>query len=133
MLEKEMIQLRGFKNVFVEGDPAGFQVRIRTPYYRGIWASLLEGAEVTVDGEKFAKETIQWTLGEKMYTLAELEASTDLRWQFDEAAVLTVPRPGGLATGTHDIKVSLFFRASYMPENMQPWVEHTQRSVTLVH
>ena len=37
MLEAHVIQTRGFTNV-----DGGFQVTVRCPYYRGIWASLLE-------------------------------------------------------------------------------------------
>ena len=48
MLESHVIQMKDFENVG-EGTSTGFQVSVRCPYYRGIWASLLEGAEVTVD------------------------------------------------------------------------------------
>jgi len=50
MLESHVIQMKDFENVG-EGTSTGFQVSVRCPYYRGIWASLLEGAEVTVDLE----------------------------------------------------------------------------------
>jgi hypothetical protein len=132
MLEKDMIQQRGFRNVVEDGSMSGFQLRIRTPYYRGIWASLLEGANVTVDGEVFAKEDIRWTLAGTSFSLQELENSSGLRWQFDDAATLTVPKAGGLEPGLHEVKVELRFRASYMPENMQPWIERAQRKITLV-
>ena len=46
MLEREMIQTHGFRNVTADGRITGFRVRIRIPYYRGVWASLLEGADV---------------------------------------------------------------------------------------
>jgi hypothetical protein len=133
MLEREMIQTHGFKNVAADGGIAGFQVRIRIPYYRGIWASLLEGADVAVDGEEFARSDILWTLGDKTLTLAELEAASDVRWPFDEPAVLTVPKPGGLAVGMHDVHVKLAFRASYMPPDMGPWITRGERKLALTH
>ena len=105
MLEKDMIQSYGFKNVSAGDQVTGFQVRIRIPYYRGVWASLVEGADLTVDGEEFSRDTILWTLGDKTFTLPELEAASDVRWPFDEPAVLTVPKAGGLAVGLHDIRV----------------------------
>ena len=77
MLEKDMIQSYGFKNVAAGGNVTGFQVSIRIPYYRGIWASLLEGADLTVDGEEFGRDGILWTIGDRTLTLAEVEASTD--------------------------------------------------------
>jgi len=133
MLEKDMIQERGFRNLLADGRPVGFQVRIRTPYYRGIWASLLEGADVTVDGEKFSREQVTWTIGGKTYTIADLEKASNVRWPFEEAAVLTVPKPGGLAPGLHKIEVCMLFRASYIPESLQPWPMKSERTITLVH
>ena len=133
MLEKEMIQPYGFKNVSAGDQVTGFQVRIRIPYYRGIWASLLEGADVTVDGEEFSRDPVLWTLGDKTLTLAEVEAATDVRWPFDEPAVLTVPKAGGLAVGMHDIRVKLAFRASYMPPDMGPWITRAERKLALTH
>ena len=132
MLEQHMIQSRGFKNVLADGKPVGFELRIRTNYYRGIWVTLLEGAEVTVDGVKFGREAVRWTIGNRSYTVAELEQATDVRWPFEEAAVLTVPKPGGLLPGRHQVEVSVFFRASYMPENMQPWAERANKDMTLI-
>ena len=50
---------------------------------------------MTVDGEVFAREDIRWTLAGTSFTLQELENSSMLRWQFDDAATLTVPKAGG--------------------------------------
>ena len=133
MLERDMIQAHGFKNVTAAGAIDGFQVRIRIPYYRGIWASLLEGVDVTVDGEEFLRDGILWTIGNRTLTLAQLEASTDLRWPFDEPAVLTVAKPGGLAVGMHDIGVKLAWRESYMPPDMGPWISRGERKLTITH
>jgi len=133
MLERDMIQTHGFKNVMAGETVTGFQVRIRIPYYRGIWASLLEGADVAVDGEEFARDTITWTIGDRTLTLAQIEASTDLRWPFDEPAVLTIPKPGGLAVGVHDVSVRLSWRASYIPPEMGPWTARSERKLALTH
>jgi Domain of unknown function (DUF6379) len=133
MLEREMIQQFGFKNVDAGGEITGFQVRIRIPYYRGIWASLLEGADVTVDGEEFARDRILWTIGDRTLTPAEVEASNDVRWPFDEPAVLTVPKAGGLALGVHKIGVKVAFRASYMPEPIGAWITNAERTLVLSH
>jgi hypothetical protein len=131
MLERETIQTHGFRNVTTDGRITGFQIRIRIPYYRGVWASLLEGADVIVDGEEFSRDMIHWTLGGKTFTLPELEATSEVRWPFDEPAVLTVPKDGGLAVGVHDIHVQLAFRASYMPPDMGPWITRAERKLAL--
>jgi hypothetical protein len=125
MLEAHVIQTRGFTNV-----DGGFQVTVRCPYYRGIWASLLEGAELTVDGETFAD--VHWTLGGKTYTIDELAESVDLRWPFEEPAVLTVDKPGGLEAGLHDVEVAIRWRWSYIPVEMQPTTNISNRKLVLV-
>jgi hypothetical protein len=126
MLESHVIQQKEFKNV---GD--GFQVAVRCPYYRGIWASLLEGAELTVDGETFGRDEIRWTLGGTTFTSDELAGATDARWPFEEPAVLTVDKPGGLEPGLHDVQVSVTWRWSYIPVEMQPTTNISNRKLVL--
>ena len=50
MLEYSIIQTRGFANVTEDGRVTGFRLLVRMPNYRGAWGSLIEGADVTVDG-----------------------------------------------------------------------------------
>jgi hypothetical protein len=126
LLEAHVIQTKAFKNV---GD--GFQVAVRCPYYRGIWASLLEEAQVTVDGETFATDDVRWTLGGESYSAAELAASDGLRWPFEEPAILTVEKAGGLEPGLHDVEVAITWRWSYIPEEMQPTTNISTRKLVL--
>ena len=51
----------GFRNVFENGKATGFQVAVVNSYYRGTYASLTEYFDVTVDGEKFPRESITCT------------------------------------------------------------------------
>jgi hypothetical protein len=127
MLEQHVIQAKGFKNV-----DGGFQVVLRCPYYRGLWASLLEGAELTVDGEAFAAEDVRWTLGGTTYTQGELAESEEVRWPFEEPAILTVDNPRALEAGLHDVEVKVTWRWSYIPEEMQPTTSVSIRKLVLV-
>ena len=131
MLEKDVIQLKGFKNVG-EGEPTGFQVAVRCPYYRGIWASLLEGAELTVDGETYGRDDIRWTLSGRMFTSDELAEAADARWPFEEPAILSADKPGGLEPGLHDVEVAVTWRWSYIPVEMQPTTNISNRKLVLV-
>lgn len=131
MLERDVIQARGFRNVG-GATPTGFQVAVRCPYYRGMWASLLEGAEVIVDDECFAADRVRWTLGGRTYTTRELEEASEARWAFEEPAVLTVDRPGGLEPGLHDVEVRVTWRWSYIPVEMQPTTNISRRTLVLV-
>ena len=115
MLDRDIIQGRGFRNL-VDGDRiTGFQFQLRNPNYRGTSASLLDGIDVTIDGEKIPDHLPVWTLQGRTFSLDELRASTDARWQLDETATITVPKPGGLSVGVHDIDVVVYLRRPYFP------------------
>lgn len=115
MLDRTIIQGRGFRNVVENGAVTGFQFDLRNPNYRGVAGSLLDGVEVVVDGERVADHVPLWTLQGRTFTLDELRASTDVRWQLDEAATITVPLPGGLAPGSHDLAATVYLRRPYFP------------------
>jgi hypothetical protein len=127
MLDVPMIQTRGFKNT-----PGGFELRLRLPYYRGLWTGLLEGATVTVDGEEFAASDVHWTIGEVSGSLAEITASDTARWPVDVPAVLALRRDEPLSIGFHDVSVELAIQMSYIPEELQPtlWTEQRRLVVT---
>lgn len=131
MFERDVIQSKGFRNVG-GATSTGFQVVVRCPYYRGMWASLLEGAEVTVDGERFDAGRVRWTLGPRTYTTGELAEASEARWAFEEPAILTVDRPGGLTSGLHDVEVSITWRWSYIPVEFQPGTSISRRALVLV-
>jgi hypothetical protein len=124
-----MIQTRGFRN---RGPGQGFEVRIRSPYYRGIWTNLIGGASVTVDGEQTAANTVVWRIADAEYSLDQLRESTDARWPVDVAAVLAVPRDGPLSIGFHDVSVELSVRMSYIPHELEPttWSESRRLVIT---
>jgi hypothetical protein len=131
VLEANVIQTKGFENVGGD-EPNGFKVAVRCPYYRGIWASLIEGAALTVDGETFGSDSVSWTLGGESYSTAELAESDGLRWAFEEPAILTVDKPGGLEPGLHELEVAVTWRWSYIPVEMQPTTNISNRKLVLV-
>lgn len=106
MLEKPCIQSRGFKNVEREGEIVGFQVNIRSLYYRGLWLSQLRPATVTVNGETYLVEQITWTINGVTYTQSEMAELGDVHWGLLEPATLTVAKEGGLESGSHEIEVN---------------------------
>ena len=115
MLDFPIIQGRGFRNVVEDGRVTGFSFQLRNPNYRGGAASMLDGIEVVVDGERIPDHVPLWTLQGRTLTLDELRASTDVRWQLDEPATITVPKPGGLSVGVHQLEVTVYLRRSYFP------------------
>ncbi|WP_431874733.1 C-glycoside deglycosidase beta subunit domain-containing protein [Amycolatopsis sacchari] len=132
MLERELIQNRGFRNVADGGEITGFQFLLRMPNYRGLWGSLIDGVSVDVGDLHWDRDVPLWTLQGRRFTLAELRRSTDVRWQLDELATITVPHPGGLAPGVHQLRVAIALHAPYIPAEFQPSVFPAERKVTIV-
>jgi hypothetical protein len=132
MLESHTIQTKGFRNVVQGGETTGFQVRVRSPYYRGIWLSLLEKASVAVDGQEYQPEKVRWTFGGQSYASTDLAQHPDKRWLYEEPATLTVDKPGGLEPGLHEVQVSITWRWSYIPIEFQPTTNISHRKIVLV-
>jgi sugar phosphate isomerase/epimerase len=132
LLERDLIQSVGFRNVR-EGDViTGFQLRVRMQSYRGMAASLIDGIAVRVgDLVDVGPEVPRWTFDGRTYSLAELWESDGVRWQLEDAAVITVPFPGGLPEGVHEVSVELRLRMSYIPIEHQPSVFRATKHITL--
>jgi hypothetical protein len=93
----------------------GFALQARLPYYRGLGLSMVEDIAVSVDGEKIPRENVRFSVRGNSWTLDEMETEYGDRWNFGEKARILVERPGGLATGDHEIEVGIRMRVSYLP------------------
>src|SRR4051812_40183956 len=92
LLERDLIQSVGFRNVREGGEVTGFQFRVRMPSYRGMSASLIDGIGVSIPGiVDVGPDVPVWTLQGETHTLAELWESDGLRWPLEDAAIITVP------------------------------------------
>ena len=132
LLERDLIQSAGFRNVTEGGRVTGFQFRVRMPSYRGMAASLVDGVAVRVGNlVDVGPDVPLWTFGGRTFTLPELWASEGVRWPLEEAAVITVPFDGGLPQGVHELSIELRLRMSYIPEEHQPTIHRVSRKVTL--
>lgn len=132
LLERDLIQSAGFRNVTEGGRVTGFQFRLRMPSYRGMSASLIDGVAVRVGGLVDVEPDVPlWSFGGRTFTLQQLWDSDGVRWPLEEAAVVTVPFDGGLPQGVHDLTVELRLRMSYIPVEHQPTIHRVSRKVTL--
>ncbi|WP_433364591.1 C-glycoside deglycosidase beta subunit domain-containing protein [Actinoplanes sp. CA-142083] len=122
MLDPQMIQTRGFRNT-----ADGFEVRLRLPYYRGVWTNLIVGASITVDDVAAPAAEIRWSIGGVPVALS----SETARWPVDVPAVLSVPRAEPLAIGFHTVAAELRLTMSYIPEELQPTVWTEQRRLVI--
>jgi len=132
LLENGLIQLRGFRNVSQDGKIVGFQVPIRSLYYRAVWLPQLRPATVTVDGEKFEGAQITWTISGKIYAEADLEKHGDVIWPLWEPAILTASKPGGLKIGSHEVEVSYTYSTSYIPPRVDERPHTDKKKMVLV-
>ncbi len=115
MLQRSIIQGRGFKNIYTDGKVSGFQFQVKNPNYRGIAACLIDGIDISIDGVDYPFDAALWTVEGQTYTLDELRQTTNARWSSDELATITVAKPGGLAAGVHELSVCIFIRRPYIP------------------
>ena len=115
MFDRYLICEDGFANVMQGCKVIGFQLKVRITYYRGVALSLVEGFDVTVDGKKYRREQMRFSMGDRSFTLDEMETAVNDRWDFGEPATLTILEPGGLAHGKHEIEVFEHLRISYLP------------------
>ncbi|THG31628.1 C-glycoside deglycosidase beta subunit domain-containing protein [Naasia lichenicola] len=132
LLERDLIQSVGFRNVREGGEVTGFQFRVRMPSYRGMSASLIDGIGVSIPGIVDVEPDVPvWTLQGETHTLAELWESDGLRWPLEDAAIITVPLAGGLPDGVHELSIDLRLRMSYIPAEHQPSRYQVTKHVTL--
>jgi sugar phosphate isomerase/epimerase len=132
LLERDLIQSVGFRNIREGGEVTGFQLRLRMQSYRGMAASLIDGVAVRVGGlVDVGPDVPLWTLQGRTYSLTELWDSEDVRWPLEDAAIITVPLPGGLPEGIHEVSVELRLRMSYIPLEHQPSIYRQTKHITL--
>lgn len=132
MLERSLVQTRGFRNVGPQYAYTGFEFLLRLPNYRGMRASLADGVDVTIDGEHFPHTSNTLVIQGQELTLSQLREAVNLRWALDEPALVRVVKPGGLAVGVHEISVGVRLRQPYFPIQFQPSIVSETREATIV-
>jgi hypothetical protein len=131
--QKYLILTRGFKNVSANGHIFGFQLNVRSSTYRGIPLSIVEGVDVTVDGETFSDDKVKYSLRDRVFTVAQLATAGDVLWPFGQPLTLIVAKPGGLTVGLHDVRIAEKIRISYLVKDEQnPAVYIASKKITLV-
>lgn len=116
-----MLTDKEFCNVPKSGSATGFQLKVKIPYYRGVFLSMLHDIRVTVDGALFGPEKVKIAVDGRAYTMAEAKQEPNVHWDFGKWATLIVSKPGGLAPGVHTVEVGILTRTSYdLPPSMDP-------------
>lgn len=114
MYDKHIIFPGSLRNVGADGKE-GFSLGVRLPYYRGQPFSIVEDIAITVDGKDVPRSEVRFSVRGQRWTLDEMTALTEERWEFGEVADVIVLRPGGLPAGEHEVGAAIQLRISYLP------------------
>jgi len=118
MYESQMILTRGFQNMYENGQPIGFQILLKTAYYRGVFLDIIGVIEITVDGKKYSRDQLRLTVDGRTFTMDEAGRTENVHWDFGTPMIVTVLTPGGLKPGIHEVVVSQGVNPSYVPPNL---------------
>ena len=125
-MEKQVIQSVGFRNIRENDQITGFQLKIRLPYYRGVFLSQIKLGNLTVDGEIFPKDKVLWRVNGQDFTHEEMRLDWHTHWHPLCPATLIVKKAGGLAQGYHDIEYDFYCTHSYMPPELEKMADPTK-------
>lgn len=104
------------KNIEQDGKVTGYELSTNITYYRGIPLSMIEYIRVEADGQEEAQESIEISIDRTdWFTLKEAETVTSYKWEYGEPLYIRVNKEGGLAKGSHDVKLTLATRTAYIP------------------
>ena len=115
MQEPYVIMGTGFRNTFAGGQASGFQLNVRSPYYRGTFLSSVDSISLDIDGVPVPADQIRISVSGHEFTLEAAQEADNVRWGFGDPATLRVMKPGGLAPGMHTVQVGIAIRKSYFP------------------
>lgn len=114
MVDKYFVQQRGFHNLYDEtGKCWGFQFKMRTKYYKGLWLSQFRTGECIVDGVVYPKESLIWNIQGIDYTCEEMYDRMDQYWQVNDTATVKIAKEGGLEQGYHTIEIKFGWVNNY--------------------
>ena len=119
MFDRYMICADTVRNLTRGGKVVGFEFGARIAYYRGLGLSMVEDLAVTLDGEKIPRECVRFTVGDKIFSLDQMETEYEARWEFGEIATVSVLKENGLSPGEHTLELTEQLRVSYMPFPIQ--------------
>jgi hypothetical protein len=115
MFDKYIICENSLRQRIENGEPKGFSVDVRLPYYRALGLSMVEQIALTIDGEPVARERMTLSVAAGRFAVAELGSVHDARWGFGEVARLDVEGALPKSAAAHEVQVEQHLRISYLP------------------
>ena len=116
MFDQYVFSENSCRNIEENGKVAGFSLKTRITYYRGIPLSMVHDVTVKVDGKDVPRESIRFSVdGEDWFTLDEMTTVTSYKWEYGREATIKVLTDGGLPKGEHAITLGTMVRVAYIP------------------
>jgi len=107
-------------------EPGELRLGVRLPWYRSLPLSVVEVAELTIDGQIVPHGDMRFSINDRIFSLGELESQTAQCWYVLDSAQLSVHRALD-PTKPHSIALTLNLYPPYIPG--LTWV--TRGSLTL--
>ena len=133
LLERDLIQSVGFRNVREGGEVTGFQFRVRMPSYRGMTASLIDGIAVKVGDlvDVAGRGAAVDAAGQDLHAAASCGTATACAGRSRMRRSSRCRSRAVCPTGVHEVSIELRLRMSYIPVEHQPSTYQVTKHVTL--
>jgi Domain of unknown function (DUF6379) len=126
MFDRFLVVDDGLRNDSVEGEAVGFLLVVRHANYRGVYLSMHNGYYLSVDGVDYPREVQSFEInGKPPRRFEALKSAVWEHWDYDDAGILHIAKPGGLAPGAHEVRLqqSVLAAYGYRPTD-EEWVKN---------
>ena len=117
MFDRYLVRQDSLENVYdAFGRAVGFRFAVRNSNYRGVFASLVNGFYIVLDGEQYPRAKQRFSVnGRAPRTMDEMKNAGFEHWDMGDEAWVYVEKPGGLQPGKHTLlyKQSVFAAYGY--------------------
>lgn len=121
MFDRFLIRQDSLENVSENGKITGFRFAVRIADYRGCFLSLHNGYYIECDGLEYPRSLQKLEInGKPPRDFEEIKTCVWEHWNYDDESYVYVEKEGGLAPGSHVIRLQQSILAQY---GYMPWDE----------
>lgn len=125
MFDNFLVRDDSLRNDRHDGDIVGFSLAVRNANYRGVFLSLHNGYFLEVDGVGYPVSAQTFAINDQPpRTFDETRTQVWEHWDYPQEAILHIAAPGGLAPGSHRVRIqqSVLAAYGYQPTD-EEWVK----------
>jgi hypothetical protein len=114
MFDRFFVREDSLQNLMQDGSVTGFTLAVRNANYRGVYLSLHNGYFLEVDGVAYERDVQRFAInGQGPRSFGEIAGAVNEHWAYDDEGVLHVAKSGGLAPGSHTVRIQQSVLAAY--------------------